>query len=329
MLRLQHCCIQPAEALPPCPLPPPASCCRNEQLVHENRQQAVVIAELEARAISLAARLDAAQERGAALHRFAVAYGAAHGRLAAHAAGLHQQFARQLSGLLQLCRHLGLQLAAALAAADPLAGIEAGGTGAAAAVEEPAAGSGTADSGAASAAVAAAVLSIESVRTELRVAEKLLEMQAGSSEASELADVPASIAAALATDLAGLPPALLSSPLLEVPLLAPPAPACQPAAAAAAPPAGSQPSAAGGAAAAQGPAAAPGEAAAPSGLSTQVGQMMARLQSLAQGSQEQTARAAAAAQLHAQEQGERRRAQDLAAQLAARLDATQVGGKGW
>jgi hypothetical protein len=176
---------------------------RNEQLEHDNRQQAVIIAELQASCTSLGAKLATAQQHGAALHRYAVAHGAAYGCLAAHAAGLHQQLSRQLGGLLQLCRHLGLQLEASLSAADPVPALEAA---AASSSSGKSSNSGSSSSSASNgstaavgqvpgseAAVAAAVMSIESLRIELQVAVLLLELQAGSSEAQQLAAVPAGV----------------------------------------------------------------------------------------------------------------------------------------
>ena len=174
-------------------------------------------------------------------------------------------------------------------------------------------------------------MSIEGLRIELQVAVQLLELQAGSSEAQQLAAVPAGIAQALAADLAGLPTALLTSPRLE--------PAAAPVAFASSSPGAS--SAASRAAhlqqlqasrqqSQQGSPAAAAAAAlpAPAAMSAQVAQMESHLERLAQGSTEQAARAAAAVQLHKQERAARQRAQDLAAELSSRLAATQVGGMG-
>lgn len=323
---------------------------RNEQLEHDNRQQAIIIAELQAALTSTSARLAAVQQHNTALHRYGVAHGAAYGRLAAHTAGLHQQFARQLSGLRQLCRHLGLQLAAALAAADPLAGtavLDCGSSGVNETVgTAPAATATTASVPGSAASVAAAVLALESLRTELQVAVQLMDMQAGSGEVRQLASVPASIADALATDLAELPAELLSSPRLEpsgsavhCPLTTKqplPMPANAPAMAAAGPgggpglclgllPAGSQSGP--GLAMPEGAACCEGPGAAPllSALSAQVSQMEAHLQSLAGSRAEQAAAAAAARQLHGQEQAARQRAQERAVQLSSQLEAVQVG----
>lgn len=254
-----------------------------------------------------------------------MAHGAAYGRLTAHAGGLHQGLARQLGSLLSLCRHLGLQLSAALSAADPLAPLQqaSSGKGCETTAEDGVAASATAAPAsheASAAGVAAAVLSIESLRTELAVATQLLEMQAGSSEVQQLAAVPAGIAQALSADLAGLPPALLASPRLAsaAPELSGSSPQ-QPSALQV--PSASQPAAL--------PAAAPAlptQSAAPqSALSAQVAQMEAHVERLVATGTERAAAAAAATQLHRQEQGARQRAQDLATQLAAQLDATQAG----
>jgi hypothetical protein len=177
-----------------------------------------------------------------------------------------------------------------------------------------------------SSSVAAAVLAIESLRTELQVAVQLLDLQEGSSEVQQLASVPAGIAVALAVDLAGLPAELLSSPRLERP--APPVSA------------GRRPKAGLGAAAAALPAspavstaadsltqspAASARGAASSALSAQVGQMEVHLERLIGNSAEQAARAAAAVELHQQERAARQRAQELAADLSAQLAAVQVG----
>ncbi|KAL4437050.1 hypothetical protein ABPG75_004189 [Micractinium tetrahymenae] len=319
---------------------------RNEQLEHDNRQQAIIIAELQAATTSANARLAATQQHNAALHRYAVAHGAAYGRLAAHTAGLHQQFARQLGGLRQLCRHLGLQLAAALAAADPLAGT-AGACGTSAAGSDAAGAPSSASAPAAdlpgsAASVAAAVLAIESLRTELQVAVQLLDMQAGGSEVQQLVSVPAGIAAALAADLGGLPAELLSSPRLEPssPALggrlpggkaAHSTPVVASAAALAGPAASPRPAALPASPAPTSPApqaaalsVASGAPPARSVLSAQVAQMEAHLQSLVSGSAEQAARAAAAQQLHEEERAARQRAQERVVELSSQLEAVQA-----
>lgn len=268
--------------------------------------------------------MEATQQHNTALHRYAYAHGAAYGRLSAHTAGLHQQLTRQLSGLLHLCRHLALQLATTLSVADPLASLwatAAGGSsgegGAAAAVELQAA---PASPEASAAAVAAAALSIESVRTELAVSVQLLEMQASSAEAQQLAAVPAGIAEALATDLAGLPPTMLASPrLAPAGLAAMQQPAGSPPAQPSAP---LQPPATVPAVAVAG---AVRQQAAVSALSAQVAQMEAHLERLVCTGAERAAAAAAATQLHQVERAERQRAQDVATQLAAQLAAMQAG----
>lgn len=323
---------------------------RNDLLEHDNRQQAIIIAELQAALTSTSVRLEVTQQHNAALHRYAVAHGAAYGRIVSHAAGLHQQFARQLAGLRQLCRHLGLQLAAALAAADPLPAL---GEAAASASSSEVVAAGTSAAGAAAApsdlpgsaaAVAAAVLAIDSLRTELTVALQLLDMQESSSEAQQLAAVPAGIAEALEADLAGLPAELLCSPRLE------PAgsPATSGATSASASPstklagypvvsavAAQQPGtkapqalaqAALAAGAGPGSKSGPSPRPPPSVLSAQMAQMEAHLQRLVGSSAEQAARTAAAAQLHGEELGARRRAQEVASELATQLAAVQVGG---
>lgn len=350
---------------------------RNEQLEHENRQQAILIAELEGRNVSLLARMEAVQQHSAALHRYAVANGAAYGRLAAHATGLHEQLAGQLGSLLSLCRHLSLQLNVALAAADPLATLDAASGSSSAGGSSSSGAAGSADispqaahsatpqdSSTSAAAVAAATLSIQGIQTELQVAVRLLEMQAGSSEAAQLAGVPADIAAALASDLAGLPASLLTSPRLEPAELQEASsgkqgPAalgrpCRPSACLTVPlPAGvGQQPENGAAAAPPAPDGAQIEQQAqqgqqthpsskqplqqlsqqpspqaqqqPSILSAQVAQLEAHLERLVRASTEHGARAAAATQLHCQEQELRQRAEDLAARLAAHLAATQV-----
>lgn len=266
-----------------------------------------------------------------------MAHGAAYGCLAAHAAGLHQQFACQLDGVRQLCRHLGLQLAAALGAADPLADPAAAESSSNVVSEAAGAASTTpplpASRPGSAATVAATVLAIESLGTELHVAVQLLDMQAGSSEAQQLASVPAGIAGALAADLAGLPAELLSSPRLQPRSFAPSKGALVDAAAASL-------AEAAGAAGSPGPAvalqagtqdslalvppvlraAASAPVAAGVGpskptLSAQMARMEARLQSLAAGSVEQAARVAAAQQLHEGEREARQRAQERAGQL--------------
>ncbi|KAL4424429.1 hypothetical protein ABPG77_006367 [Micractinium sp. CCAP 211/92] len=317
-----------------------------EELKHNNRQQAIAIAELQAAATSANARLDASQQHNASVHRCGVAHSAAYGCLAAHAAGLHQQFARQLGSLRQLCRHLGLQLTAALGPADLLADPAAldssshADTEAAGAASTPRALPASRPGSAAT--VAAAVLAIESLRTELHVAVQLLDMQAASSEAQQLAFVPAGIADALAADLAGLPAELLSSPRLQPSSSAPSKGALVDSATA------SQ-AAAAGAAGSPGPAVAlqawtqdtlalvpPALRAAASvprytgvgpskpALSAQMARMEARLQDLAAGSLEQAARAAAARQLHEGEREARQRAQERAVQLDSQLRAVQA-----
>lgn len=275
---------------------------QNEELGHENRQQAIVVAELEARSISLAARMDDTQQHNAALRRYATATGAAYGRLAAHAEGLHQQLSFQLAALLHMCRHLSLQLAGALAAADPLGHLvgDAGAEGSSSPAAAPAASS-----------VAAAALAMGSLRTELQVATQMLEQQAGSGEAQRLAAVPASVAEALAADLAGLPAELLASPQLEAPW---PGVAASGAAAVAA--------------VKTAPADASQQSPAAGALSAQVGQMESQLEALVHSGAELAARASAATLLHQGERAERQRAQDLAADLSARLLATQVGERG-
>ena len=310
---------------------------RNEQLEHDNRQQAVIIAELQASCTSQSARLATAQQHGAALHRYAVAHGAAYGRLAAHAAGLHQQLTRQLGGLLQLCRHLGLQLEAALSAADPVPALEAAAASSSNGSSSSASNGSTAAAGqlpGSEAAVAAAVMSIECLRIELKVAVQFLELQAGSSEAQQLAAVPAGIAQALAADLAGLPITLLASPRLQ-PFMPTAFDSSSPGGSAAsslsAQPLPQQQQREGrGQQMQQSCPPAPPEAAlpAPAAMSAQVAQMESHLERLALGSTEQAARAAVAVQLHEQERGARQRAQDLAADLNARLAATQVCGVG-
>jgi hypothetical protein len=306
-------------------------------LERECRQQAIVIAELQAAAVSLSARLDAARVQGEALRRYATAHGAAYGRLSGHAGALHQQLLRQLSSLLHLCRHLSLQVAAALAAADPTAALEAQ-QGIAATAEGGSRVAGEADAageGAAvqAAVVAAAALCVESLRTELRVAVQLLQQQAGSSEVQRLAEVPAGITRALAADLAGLDPALLASPHTEVFPIGAPASGIHSSdqgdpqdsrGSGAAPAAALVPT--GPSSSPQGPPATGSPAADPaSALSAQVAQMEGQLEGLVQRAAESAARAHAAAALQQEEQQARQHAQDVATELRATLGATQVG----
>lgn len=230
-----------------------------------------------------------------------------------------------------------MQLGVALSAADPLAPLlvacGSGEAGSAAGSPRAAIAASPEASSASASAVAAAMLSIQSLQTELQVAVRLLEMQAGGSEAAQLAAVPAGIAEALAADLAGLPASLLTSPRLapadqelgpsgRVAAVAQPRGTSLPLGAADGP--FQQP---------QGEPQQPAEEEPPqvqqqqqpSVLSAQVARMEAHLERLVRTSAEQAARAAAATQLHSGEQELRQRAEDLAGRLAAHLAATQVG----
>ena len=205
-------------------------------------------------------------------------------------------------------------------AADPVAALQAGASSSSgdASLTSPAALP-PADEALGASNVAAAVLAIESLRTELQVSLQLLDLQEGSSEAKQLAALPAGVAEALAEDLAGLPAELLSSPRLE--RAAPPSVVTNRSAPFS--PASSLP-------AAPSPARSPAasvHASAPassSALSAQVAQMESFLERLVGSSAEQAARTAAATQLHQQERAARQRAQELAAEFAAQLAAVQV-----
>ena len=142
---------------------------------------------------SLAARLAGEQWRAGALRRFAVAHSQAYGRLAGHAAGLQEQFRRQLARLLAMCRHSGLQLEGALAAADPVAVLE--GT----EVHPP--------------TVKSALQGLDHLRVELRIVVAMLEAQIVGTESRALSELPRGVEAALQRELADLPAEALQEPV--------------------------------------------------------------------------------------------------------------------
>lgn len=256
-------------------------------LPHPPRVQATLIASLERGKADLAGRLREAQGSAETLRQLAAAHVSAYGRLAGHTATLHTTFRQQLASLLALCRHSALQLDSALAAADPLPALE----------QERAVHP---------AGVRAALEALDGLRTELRIAVALLEGQASGAEARQLAEVPASVAASLQQELAGLAERDLS--LLPAPRQPAQGPATS--AAASAPPACGDECGTG-----EPPAAA---------LCAQVGAMESGLEALLHRNGELRARAEAAAALQAAEQEARRRAQDLAATLTADLVACQA-----
>eukprot|EP00887_Chlorella_sp_A99_P005256 scaffold1.g5256.t1 len=281
---------------------------RNEQLEHDNRQQAAVIASLEKGNASLAARLAAEQGRADVLRRFATAHGQAYGRLTGHAAELQEQFCRQLAALLHLCRHNLLELDSALAEADPVAALSSERC-----VHPP--------------AVTAALAALDGLRMELRVAVAMLEAQTRGPESSALAEVPQDIDSRLQQDLAGLPSsAALSAPK---PSARQTAVSVRPGEGAAAAPS-SCPAVLGGSPVPVPPAAASGIDATPPNngptpaMTAQVSQMERQLEVLMHRNTELSSRAAAAEALHQQEQEARQRAQDLATTLTADLTCSQA-----
>ena len=299
-------CLRAGVGVRPTPLHGQLLPCRNAQLEHTNKQQAALVAELEAAASSLTSQLAASRQLCGTLHRFAVAHGAAYARLAAHAVELEAQYGKERSRLLHVCRHLSLQLGAALAAARP---------------SPPGAASGGLAQQAA--AVAAATLALEGMQLELAVAAKLLEAQGAESGGQALSGLPAAVEQALHQDLQGLP-ASVPSPMPSADTAAarssssssrrgsvgPATPEASFGAAHAARRAGTPPP--------------PASGDAPARVSAQVAAMESQLERLAHSASQALATAAAATQLQEQELAARRAVEERATALAAELEATRV-----